>query len=79
MDIITHGLAGVLVAQAGFAQRIGRPALIALTASAMLPDLDVVMRFVDELAVGRYQRGLTHAFACTQSIRRSTPTTATGT
>jgi inner membrane protein len=60
MDLITHGLAGGLVAQAGFAQRIGRPAMIALVAGAMLPDVDVVMALVDELSVVRYHRGLTH-------------------
>lgn len=62
MDVITHGLAGALVAQAGFAQRIGRPAIIALVAGAMLPDLDVVMALVDDLSVIRYHRGLTHSF-----------------
>jgi hypothetical protein len=62
MDFITHGLVGALVAQAGFAQRIGRPAMIALVAGAMLPDVDVVMAWVDELSVVRYHRGLTHSF-----------------
>ncbi|MGH8068534.1 MAG: metal-dependent hydrolase [Candidatus Entotheonellia bacterium] len=62
MDLITHGLAGALVAQAGLAQRIGRPATIALVAGAMLPDVDVVMAWVDELSVVRYHRGLTHSF-----------------
>jgi inner membrane protein len=62
MDLITHGLAGALVAQAGLAQRIGRPAMIALVAGAMLPDVDVVMALVDELSVVRYHRGLTHSF-----------------
>lgn len=61
MDLITHGLAGALVAQAGFAQRIGRPAMIALVAGAMLPDVDVVMALVDQLSVVRYHRGLTHS------------------
>jgi hypothetical protein len=42
MDLITHGLAGVLVAQADFVQRIGRPAVMALVAGAVLPDVDVV-------------------------------------
>jgi inner membrane protein len=62
MDLISHGLAGALVAQAGFAQRIGRPAVIALVAGAVLPDIDVVMAWVDELSVIRYHRGLTHSF-----------------
>ncbi|MGH8056487.1 MAG: DUF4184 family protein, partial [Candidatus Entotheonellia bacterium] len=62
MDIFTHGLAGALVAQAGVAQRIGRPAMIALVAGSVLPDVDVVMGLVDELSVVRYHRGLTHSF-----------------
>jgi membrane-bound metal-dependent hydrolase YbcI (DUF457 family) len=62
MALITHGLAGALVAQAGFAQRIGRPAMIALVAGAVLPALDLVMALVDELSVVRYHRGLTHSF-----------------
>jgi len=62
MDLMTHGLAGALVAQAGLAQRLGRPAMIALVAGAMLPDVDVVMALVDELSVVRYHRGLTHSF-----------------
>jgi membrane-bound metal-dependent hydrolase YbcI (DUF457 family) len=62
MDLIMHGLAGALVAQAGFAQRIGRPAMIALVAGAMFSDVDVVIALVDELSVVRYHRGLTHSF-----------------
>ncbi|HSF33562.1 MAG TPA: metal-dependent hydrolase [Candidatus Tectomicrobia bacterium] len=62
MDLITHGLAGGLVARAGFTQRIGRPAMIALIAGGMIPDVDVVMALVDELSVVRYHRGLTHSF-----------------
>ena len=61
MDLITHGLAGALVAQAGFAQRIGQTATIAVVAGAMLPDVDVVMGLVDQLSVIRYHRGLTHS------------------
>lgn len=62
MDLITHGLAGALVAKAGLAQRLGRPAMIAVVAGAMVPDIDVVMALVDELSVVRYHRGLTHSF-----------------
>jgi hypothetical protein len=61
MDLSTHGLAGALVAQAGFAQRLGRTATIAVVAGAMLPDVDVVMGLVDQLAVVPYHRGLTHS------------------
>lgn len=50
MDVITHGLAGALVARAGFTQRLGRPAMIALVAGALLPDVDVVMGLVDQLS-----------------------------
>jgi inner membrane protein len=61
IDLFTHGLAGALVAQAGFAQHLGRPAVIAPVAGALLPDVDVVMVLVDELSVVRYHRGLTHS------------------
>jgi LexA-binding, inner membrane-associated putative hydrolase len=61
MDLITHGLAGALEAQAGFAHRIGQTSTIAVVAGAMLPDVDVVMGLVDQLAVVPYHRGLTHS------------------
>jgi inner membrane protein len=61
MDPVTHTLAGLTVATAGLRQRIGRPAVIALTAGALAPDLDNVMAFWDQFAAIKYHRGLTHS------------------
>ncbi|MBI4640047.1 MAG: metal-dependent hydrolase, partial [Candidatus Tectomicrobia bacterium] len=62
MDIVTHGLAGAVVAQTGLSQKIGRPALAILVAGALLPDIDGVMALWDRFAVLRYHRSLTHSF-----------------
>jgi inner membrane protein len=61
MDIVTHGLAGALVARAGFEQRVRRVATAALVVGALLPDVDVVLGFWDQMAAIRYHRGLTHS------------------
>ncbi|MFQ5828057.1 MAG: hypothetical protein ACE5JD_02705 [Candidatus Methylomirabilia bacterium] len=39
MDPITHGLSGLVLAQAGFRQRYGYQATLALTGGALLPDM----------------------------------------
>ena len=61
MDPLTHTLSGLAVAHAGFRQRIGRPAVLAVTAGALAPDLDNVMALWDQFAVIKYHRGLTHS------------------
>ncbi|MBI3016038.1 MAG: metal-dependent hydrolase [Candidatus Tectomicrobia bacterium] len=61
MDFITHTLSGIAVANAGFRQRIGRSALLAVTAGAIAPDLDSVMGLWDQFAAIKYHRGLTHS------------------
>lgn len=61
MDPVTHILSGLAVAHVGFRQRIGRPAVLAVTAGALAPDLDSVMALWDQLAAIRYHRGLTHS------------------
>lgn len=43
MDPLTHTLSGLAVAHAGFRQRMGRSAVIAVTAGALAPDLDNIM------------------------------------
>ncbi len=63
MDVVTHSLSGLAVAQLGFRQRLGRVAVVAATAGALAPDLDSVMAVWDQFAVIRYHRGLTHSFA----------------
>lgn len=61
MDPVTHALSGLAVAHAGFRQRIGRIAVVAVTAGALAPDLDNVMALWDQLSAIRYHRGLTHS------------------
>jgi membrane-bound metal-dependent hydrolase YbcI (DUF457 family) len=61
VDNITHGLAGALLAQAGFRQRYGRAAMVALIVGAELPDLDFVFDFAGPIAGFQYHRGITHS------------------
>lgn len=61
MDPLTHALSGLAMAHAGFRQRIGRSAVLAVTAGALAPDLDSVMGLWDQFAAIRYHRGLTHS------------------
>lgn len=62
MDIATHGLIGAVAARSGFSQRLGRAATIALVTGALLPDIDGVLGFFDQMAAVKYHRGLTHSF-----------------
>jgi inner membrane protein len=61
MDPVTHVLSGLAVAHAGFRQRIGRTALVAVTAGALAPDLDNIIGLWDQFAAIKYHRGLTHS------------------
>ena len=61
MDPVTHTLSGLAVAHAGFRQRIGRPAVWAIAAGAVAPDLDSVMALWDQFAAIKYHRALTHS------------------
>ncbi len=62
MDTVTHALAGTLIAHAGFRQRMGRVATVALTVSAAAPDLDAVPRLGDTAYYLSHHRGITHSF-----------------
>jgi len=62
MDIVTHGLIGAIAVRSGSSQRLGRPATVALVTGALLPDIDFVMGFFDQMAAIKYHRGLTHSF-----------------
>lgn len=62
MDAVTHGLIGAVVARSRPGQRLGRPATVALITGALLPDVDFVMGFFDQMAAVKYHRGLTHSF-----------------
>lgn len=63
MDNLTHGLAGALLAQAGFRQRYGRAATVALVIGAELPDLDFLFDVLGGPVTGfQHHRGITHSF-----------------
>ena len=61
MDNLTHGLAGLLVAQAGLRQRYGPAATVALTIGAELPDSDVLFEFGGPVLSFVQHRGLSHS------------------
>lgn len=58
MDTITHGIAGAVIAKAGFSKRLGRIGTIAGVVSALLPDADFIFRFFGEEAFLKYHRGI---------------------
>lgn len=60
MDIVTHGLAGGLVARA-VAQRAPWPVVAATLGGALAPDLDVLARLWDPLAAITVHRTATHS------------------
>jgi len=62
METVTTALGGTLIAQAGFRQRMGRVATVALTVSAAAPDLDGVLRLRDTAFYLSHHRGITHSF-----------------
>ncbi len=61
MDPITHGLTGALLAEAGFHQRYGRQATLALAGGALLPDIDIVWSWGQGVAALEMHRGVTHS------------------
>jgi inner membrane protein len=62
MDPITHGLAGAVLAQAGLRQRYGYQATLALTAGALIPDLDILWSPARSVVALETHRGITHSF-----------------
>lgn len=62
MDTISHGLAGVLAAKAGFRQRLGPYATAALLISAVFPDVDFVASLWGPFASLKFHRSITHSF-----------------
>ena len=60
MDIVTHGLAGALVARA-VRSRLPWPGVVAAVGGGLAPDLDVVARFWDPMATITVHRTLTHS------------------
>jgi inner membrane protein len=62
LDPVTHGLAGAVLAQAGFRQQWGYQATIALTAGALIPDIDVFWSPAKDVVALETHRGITHSF-----------------
>lgn len=62
MDPVTHGLTGALIAEAGFRQKLGNHSRLALTAAAMLPDIDIVYRIAGLPEYIANHRGFSHSF-----------------
>ena len=62
MDTVTQMLFGGVVAQAGFRHRLGRRAIVAGAAVALIPDLDIVVQWAARpVEYWRHHRGLTHS------------------
>ncbi|HNX76518.1 MAG TPA: metal-dependent hydrolase [Candidatus Rifleibacterium sp.] len=62
MDIVTQGLLGSTVAQAGFGRQLGRRAALYGFIVGLLPDFDVISGYWGQWASLKYHRGPTHAF-----------------
>lgn len=63
MDPVTHGLAGALISEAGFARKLGGRARWVMPVAAMFPDIDIVYRIEGLPAYIANHRALTHSFA----------------
>lgn len=61
MDIVSHGLAGLVVARAS-AERLRRAGALAALAGALSPDLDAVAKLWDPMASIVVHRIVTHSF-----------------
>src|SRR5688572_15681772 len=62
MDPVTHGLAGAVIAEAGFTQHLGSRSRYIMAAAAMFPDIDIVYRFAGLPTYIANHRGLTHSY-----------------
>ena len=61
MDPVTHALTGAVLAQAGFRQRYGYQATLAVTAGALVPDIDVLWSPAQSVVALETHRGITHS------------------
>ena len=61
MDPVTHGLTGAVLAQAGFRQRFGYQATLAVMAGALIPDIDVLWSPAGSVVALETHRGITHS------------------
>lgn len=63
MDTVSHTLIGLTLSRLDSAREIGPVAAVALTASSLLPDVDVVSRAFGSTSYLRHHRGITHGLA----------------
>lgn len=62
MDLVTQGILGAAVGQAGFQHKLGRKAALWGAIYGMVPDLDVLVKFSgNPFAEQLYHRGFTHS------------------
>jgi len=61
MDPITHGLAGAVIARAGFSNRLEKWGPVTGVIVALSPDADFILRLFGEETFLRYHRGVTHS------------------
>lgn len=58
MDTITHGIAGAVIAKAGFSKRLGRIGIVAGVISSIIPDADIIFKFFGDESFLRHHRGI---------------------
>ncbi len=61
MDPLTHGLAGAVIAKAGFSKSLEKWGSITGIIVAVLPDSDFILRFFGVEIFLKYHRGITHS------------------
>ena len=61
MDPVTHGLAGAMIAKAGFSRSLGKWGTITGIIVALSPDSDFILRLFGQDVFLRYHRGITHS------------------
>lgn len=61
MDPVTHGLAGAVIAKAGFSKSFGKWGTATGIIAATLPDSDFLLRLFGEETFLRHHRGITHS------------------
>ncbi|MBI5192878.1 MAG: metal-dependent hydrolase [Nitrospirae bacterium] len=61
MDPVTHGLAGIVIARAGFSNSLKKLGPVTGLLTALSPDSDILLRYFGEEVFLRYHRGITHS------------------
>ena len=61
MDPLTHGLAGAVIAKAGFSRSLGKWGTLTGIIVALSPDSDFILRLFGQEIFLRYHRGITHS------------------